>query len=357
MSVRSVLWWGRSDIYYSRNSIIRKQFQQTGWEIIDFSPRLSAVAGLEATLRNFKNIDLVWVPCFRQRDLQSAANWCKAKNVPLIFDPLISSYDKQINERQKFPAESSEAKALLQWEAKLFLLADLVIADTQAHADFFSSQFGVAQEKTQVIYVSADESMFSPSPQINRKESKALDVLFYGSYVHLQGPDTIIQAVSKYQGPEVKWTLLGDGALRKDTEALANELGVRSVYFEDWLDYQELPKRIQDADIILGIFGDTPKAGRVIPNKVFQAMAMGKPIVTQPSSAYPAAVQDCKGLRWVTAGEPTELADAVAALAKLTPEALSELGQASRQTYEKHLSWDVSAKQFAEALQKVNFMS
>lgn len=354
MSTRTVLWWGRSDIHYSRNSIIRKQFQQAGWVIIDFSPRFSFGAGLEATLRNYKNIDLVWVPCFRQRDLASAAKWASVRNIPLIFDPLISAYDKQIFERKKFAINSSKAKKLLDWEEKLFHQADLIIADTQAHAAYFSEQFKVAKEKTHVVYVSADEKLFTPSKTPSRhEEKKPLDILFYGSYVPLQGADIIVKAASQYQGPEVSWTLLGDGSMRKECETLANELGVTNVHFADWMEYQDLPKRIQAADIVLGVFGDTPKAGRVMPNKVFQSLAMAKPVVTQSSSAYPSGVQECKGMSWVAAGSASELASEVSKLAELTAEERKMLGQFSRQAYEDHLSWKVSVKQFNEALQKV----
>ena len=53
----------------------------------------------------------------------------------------------------------------------------------------------------------------------------------------------------------------------------------------DWVKYEELPKYINGADVCLGIFGDTEKATRVIPNKAFQIIASGKPLITGDSPA------------------------------------------------------------------------
>ena len=353
MSKGTLLWWGRSDAQYSRNSIIRQHLKDLGWEIIDFSPRFSIFASLEAKRAKLPAIDLVWVPCFRQRDLASAAKWSQSQNIPLIFDPLISSYDKQVYERQKFTSDSSQAKKLLQWESKLFQQADLLIADTSEHAHYFIEQLGVSEQKVQVVYVGADESVFSSISSHEDKKTNRLDVLFYGSFIPLQGPEVIIKAAAQYQGSDVTWTLVGEGPLLQQCRELATQLKVDSVSFTGWLDYQtELPKRISQADIVLGVFGDTPKAARVIPNKVFQSMAIGKPIITQHSQSYPSTVQTCPGMTWVKAGEPEALAKAVSILAQ-NPSALDSLGLASNQAYFSEFSERIISEQLLKAINKV----
>lgn len=175
-------------------------------------------------------------------------------------------------------------------------------------------------------------------------------MLFYGSFIPLQGPQVVVEAARLYAGAPVSWTLLGQGPLRAACEAAA--AGLDHVRFEDWLPYTELPARIRRADILLGIFGTTPKAGRVIPNKVFQALACGRPVITRTATAYPEALAAAgeSGLLWVAAGDAAALAGQVAQLAA-APERLQALGEAAAGSSEEYFSTAIVRRQLRAALQ------
>jgi glycosyltransferase involved in cell wall biosynthesis len=344
------LWWGRFDVGYARNRILRGQLAELGWQVRDFHPRVNRLGDWEAWLRWLPRPDLVWVPCFRQRDLAAASRWARSRGVPLLFDPLISAYDKQVDERGKLAADSPSARRLLAWERALFARADRVIADTPAHADYFVEMLGVPRTRVAVVYVGAESAQFRPQPTGAQGAAAPMEVLFYGSFIPLQGPATVVEAARRYQGPPVRWVLLGNGPLRKDCEARAT--GLTNVAFEDWLPYEQLPARIQRADLLLGVFGTTPKAGRVIPNKVFQALAAGKPVVTRAAPAYPAELlaAESSGLVWVNAGDAQDLADRVAALAA-DRAALQRLGEGSIHTSQTYFSEAVVRRQLRDALE------
>jgi len=347
--VRTVLWWGRFDANYSRNRILRRLFTELGWQIKDFQPRFSGVADWEARLYRLPKPDLVWVPCFRQRDLAAASRWAKSHNVPLVFDPLISAYDKQVDERGKWDASSSRAQRLLAWERALLQRADKLVADTPAHADYFSQVLGVARENISVVYVGAEETLFRPQHAASDAADAPIEVLFYGSFIQLQAPQVVIEAARLYQGPPVKWVLLGQGPLRGLCEEAARD--VASVTFENWMAYEKLPDRIHQADILLGVFGTTPKAGRVIPNKVFQSLACAKPVITRLAKAYPDELlaTENSGIAWVPAGDARSLADCVANLAA-HPETLRVLGEGAVHTSQHYFSASVVRQQLAGAL-------
>lgn len=346
---KTVLWWGRFEPGYSRNRILREQFSSLGWEIVDFQPHVSPLGDLEARLRALPIPDLVFVPCFRQRDLAAARRWASAHQLRLVFDPLISAYDKQVDERGKWAAGSRRARRLLAWERALFQRADRVLADTPAHADYFAQTLGVARDKLAVVYVGAEATLFSPGPVPLPAPDAPLEALFYGSFLPLQGPSVVVEAARLYKGPPVQWTLLGQGPLRASCEARA--LGLTNVRFEDWLPYAVLPERIRQAQILLGVFGTTPKAGRVIPNKVYQALASGRVVVTRAATAYPEALRAAEnsGLVWTLAGDAQSLADRVAQLA-MNRDGLRALGQAAAETSRRYFSESAVREQLSEAL-------
>jgi len=344
---KTVLWWGRFDPDYSRNRVLRLAYATLGWRILDFHPLLSPLGDVEARLRHPLRADLVHIPCFRQRDIAAAARYARGRHLPLLLDTLTSQFDKQVHEQHRFSADSWRARQLLRREQRLFARGDIVLADTPEHARFFSDPLRVPKEKLHVVYVGAEESLFSPGPA--RAPNDPVEVLFYGSFIPLQGPEMIVEAARLYQGPPVRWVLLGTGPLRRRCRQRA--AGLKTITFEDWVPYTTLPARIARADILLGVFGDTAKAQRVIPNKVFQAMACGKPLVTCTAPAYPAEllVRQDSGITWVPAGNPAALADAVAALASLSGQ-LQVLGASARHSYERHFSADAVIGQLRAAL-------
>lgn len=332
-----MLWWGRFDPDYSRNRILRSLLLGMGWCIVDFHPRLSGIADLEALLRRIPNTDLVWVPCFRQRDLAAARRWSRARGIPLIFDPLISAYDKQVFERKKIAPESAAARRLLAWERRLFQSADRIIADTPLHADYYAEELGVPRERLSVVYVGAEETLFKQTEVRNKPENEPLEVLFYGSFIPLHGAEVIAEAARIYKGPPVHWHFIGKGPSRATCEFLVKDLD--NVSFEDWVDYRGLPARIWQADVVLGVFGTTHKAGRVIPNKVFQALACGRPVITRHSRAYPEKLirEASSGLIWVDPGMPLDLCEKVGLLAH-HPETVAELSKQAFDSYRCHFS-------------------
>lgn len=354
MKSGTVLWWGRFDPDYSRNRILRQAYAALGWKIVDFHPLLAGLVGdVEALLRRPPRADLVHLPCFRQRDMAAARRYARRHGLPLLMDPLTSAYDKQVYEKYRLPVDSWRARWLLRYERWLFSGADRMLADTPEHARFFTQTLGVDASKVNIVYVGAEEPLFAPGPAPATEGE--LEVLFYGSFIPLQGPEIIVEAARLYQGPPMRWTLLGQGPLRAASQRRAR--GLANVHFENRIAYRDLPTRIHRAHILLGVFGPTAKAGRVMPNKVFQALACGRPLITCRAPSYPEELlcSDNSGITWVPAAEPDKLAATVAALAA-RPEQLGTIGAAARGTYEKYFSTDRIRAQLRAALDALPVM-
>lgn len=344
-----VLWWGRSDPGYSRNRIVRGLFRDLGWRIRDFRPPIASIGDLWASLQVHRAPSLIWVPCFRQRDLGAALRYGRRKQIPVIADPLISAWDKQVFEQRRFSETSSAARALLRWESGLLSACDLVIADTPAHARFFAERLGVAEDRIQVLWVGAEETLFRPAPA--RPAGHTVEALFFGSFIGLHGTGTVIEAARLCQDAAIVWTLLGDGPERPAARASAS--GLTQVRFEHAIDYARLPQRILAADILLGVFGASAKAGRVIPNKVFQALACGRPVVTRSGEGYPAESDSAtSGLTFVPPDDPAALAAAVTRLAA-APDLRARSGRLGHDYFRSNFSATVLQSQLVAALRRV----
>lgn len=343
-----VLWWGRSDPQYSRNQIILKLLGVLGWQIDYFHPVASYLGKSQAFFQRPGIPDLIWVPCFRHRDVPGAAYWARKWNCPLIFDPLISAYQKEVFEKGKWQATQKAATNLRLWETGLYAEADVVIADTQAHARFYTETLQVDPGKIFVIHVGADEQLFKPTAVDTSRPP--IEVLFYGSFLALQGPEVIISAAREISNEKIKWTLLGEGDLKSHLQTKAQDLP--NIGFEPWISYQLLPQRLARAQILLGIFGPTPKAAMVIPNKVFQSMAVGRPLITRRSEAYPKAVKESKAIGWVPPADSKALAACVHQWAA-EPDRLAERGRQTRLLYEQNFSMDHIRGELQKALERV----
>jgi glycosyltransferase involved in cell wall biosynthesis len=344
----TILWWGRSDPGYSRNRIILNLLTELGWRIEFFHPVSSLLGRAQAFFQRPEIPQLIWVPCFRQRDMHSAVVWARRWKCPLVFDPLISAYQKEVFEKEKWSAGERPAFKLRAWEAELFQKADLVIADTRLHAQFYIDTFALDPGKVCVVYVGADDAVFRPAEA--DPSGSAIEVLFYGSFLALQGPEVIIDAAMEMENKKIQWVMLGDGDLRPRLEVRSR--GLPNVRFEPWMPYEHLPHRLARAHILLGIFGTTPKAAMVIPNKVFQAMAVGRPLITRRSEAYPQPVRDSEVIGWVPSGDARAIADQVVKMAA-DPSGLMHRGRQTRQLYDQCFSLHHIRRQLQNALDKV----
>ena len=105
----------------------------------------------------------------------------------------------------------------------------------------------------------------------------ARSVLFYGTFIPLQGVDVIVGAAKLLVSDDIRIAIIGDGQMRPTIERQISELGLTNIDLEGNVPLEALPAKIASSSLCLGIFGATAKAGRVIPNKLFQCLAVAGP--------------------------------------------------------------------------------
>src|SRR6185312_10058680 len=99
-----------------------------------------------------------------------------ARGRPIVFDPLVSLFDTLVLDRRRFAPRSPAGRALFALDRDAFGGADLVVADTEAHAAFYAERFGVALERLAVCRVGAEERLF----RARTRAPKGFHALFVG---------------------------------------------------------------------------------------------------------------------------------------------------------------------------------
>lgn len=332
---------GQHDLTYPRNTVNQRLMRGAGYAI-----RLCHSRGpwwqrtpsiISQYLRAARGADVVFATEGSHRHmlwLKLATLWTRQR---IVFDPFISLYNTEVEDRKQH-APHSPAALLATWRDFVSCsLADFLIFDTHEHKEYFFARYGL-HKAFRILPVGVDETVFQPTSASPREASERREVLFYGTYIPLQGIDVIVAAAERLRAnTSIVFTLIGGGQEYPRIRALADALALPNLRFVEHLAPSQLVERISRADICLGVFDAGDKASRVVPNKVVQCAAMQKPIITRRSPAMERYFEDGRDVCFVPAADPAALADAIV---ELTHEAerMSRLATGARTTFEQSFS-------------------
>jgi len=307
----SVCYFGTYEQNYPRNKVVVEALRKAGVRVVEchlplwertrhktgkfltlqslFFLTVKFLLGYIKLIRLYtkraRDLQIVMVGYIGQFDLLIAKLLIKlGKRRSLIFNPLVSLYDTLIEDRGLFPPGSLVADFLFALDRWAFRLADRIVLDTNAHIDYISKKFGINRGKFVRLFVGADEEVFPPG--FFREEATPFVVLFVGKFIPLHGIPHIITAAKLLEEErDIHFEIVGSGQLYDQIMELCCRLKVRNISFTEWIPYEQLAEKMAQANVCLGIFGEGGKARRVIPNKVFQGLATGMPVITGDSPA------------------------------------------------------------------------
>ena len=306
-------------------------------------------------LRNGRHGDFYVFGYIGQFDVLVLGPLVRLFRKPILFNPLITLTDTLVEDRQRVGIRGVMPRLIKLIDKASLKLCDSILVDTQANKDYLVSVFQVSSSVVRVLPVGADETVFNPT-QFKASDSVqsvgragAVRILFYGKMIPLQGVETIVRAAKLLEDElDVRFDIVGTGQVYSAVRSLAKALALRNINFVDHVDYDALPGIINESDIVLGIFGATDKAARVVPNKVFQAMSMGAAIITRDSPAARDVLRDGESALLIPPDDPTALAQAIRRLSH--PAMRRRLGDAARTRFLAAASLDIQAACLAEAL-------
>lgn len=257
---------------------------------------------------------------------------------PLVLDAFVSVFDTLSLDRGQHSPGSPVGRVSRWLDTSSMRSADLVLTDTPAAADFMSREFGVPRERFLPVPVGADQSVFQPRPQGGERDS--VTVLYVSTYLRLHGVGTVVEAANLLRDSEnVRFVFVGKGPEREAVEERARSYGLENVRFVDWVAFEELPDLITDCDIFLGghFSEGNEKARRVVPGKVFQGLAMARPVILGDCEANRAWFADDETARIVPMADAGALARTIGELSA-SPETRRRIGEAGRRLFEQRFS-------------------
>ena len=328
-NLRRVCMLGAFAADYPRHQIIIAGLERVGVEVkcILLPRNLNTAALMLQMIRHWHettDCDVVIIPAFNQ--LLGPAAWLlgQLSRKPVLIDYMVGLTDSIVEER----GEASSVQATIYRLIDRFNTARMTsVTDTAAHRAEFHRVFGGALRKMSVLRVGVYDDWFSPQPP--PAENDKLLVQFFGSYIPFHGVDVLLEAIYRFSNdPAVQFELIGRGQTYKESVARAEALKMENVSFVDMVPPPELPHRVAQATVCLGVFGPRAKTDYVIPNKVFQCMALGRPVITAESAALAECFVSGEHLVTVPPGDAEALALAIRKLVD-SPSERQRIGAAS----------------------------
>lgn len=330
-----VCYFGTYRADYSRNRIMIEGLRRDGVEVIEcheqlwlgIEDRVNSVSGgwlkpyfwwrvirtYARLLYQYLNIgeyDVLVVGYPGQFDVYLARvlSWLRRK--PLVWDIFMSIYLIAL-ERGLANQYSFAVWLLRQVERLACRLPDLLILDTSEYVAWFERIHGAKPDRFRLVPTGADERIFHPGNVLGTDDRSFL-VLYYGTFIPNHGVMTIVEtAVLLRDDQDIRFLFIGDGPDKAAALAIAQKNVLTNVTFIEWLERTDLVKQIECADVCLGAFGTTPQSMMTVQNKIYEALAMAKPVITGNSYSVQSVLKHGDQIYLCERSNPMLLAEAI----------------------------------------------
>ncbi len=300
---------------------------------------------------NVKQVDLVWgtsPPIF-----QGVTAWLLArlKRKPFLLEI-----------RDLWPAFAVEVGVLKQpllvrasqWlETFLYRHADRIMVNSPGFIKHIQARGGTAIE---LIPNGADPRMFNPDgPGLAFRQKHQLDGKFIALYAGAHGMSNdlgvILDAAEILKShPEIAIVLLGDGKEKPALIEAARRRQLDNVHFIGSVPKTEMSEALAASNACIAILKPIPLYATVYPNKVFDYMAAGRPVILAIDGVIRTVVDQAQAGVFTPPGDPASLAEIILSMSR-SPETTRVMGKRGRATIEARFDRALLAEQLAKMIE------
>ena len=239
-------------------------------------------------------------------------------------------------------------------ERFFYATASHIVVNSPAFKDYLVD-YGVAAEKVTVVPMGVELDFFHPDHDgMEFRREHGLEGKIVATYAGALGQandlETIIHAaVTLKDRPDIHFLFAGDGNQRAHLESLVKRHDLKNITFGGFFPKQQMKEVLAASDICIATLRDIPAFRTPYPNKVFDYMAAGRPIVLGIAGAIKKVVEEAKAGICVPPGDVDSLANAVKRLADQNDER-EQMGSAGRKFVESKFSSRIQAAKFESVL-------
>jgi glycosyltransferase involved in cell wall biosynthesis len=371
-----VCYFGTYRTNYSRNRIMIDGLKKNGVEVLECQENLWL--GIEDRIRlasggwlnpsfgwralktyyrlwrkysKLEEFDLLVVGYPGQLDVFLAYFLSRFRKKPLVWDIFMSLYLIAL-ERDLQGKSPFSIRLLRILEKMACRLPEMMILDTTHYLDWFQSTHGIHSDRFRLVPTGADDRFFKP---VTGKKSKSelFQVVYYGTFIPNHGVAYIVEAARLLaSNPTIQFKLIGQGPDKPKAQSLAEKYQLTNLVFVDWMERRDLVSQVGQADICLGVFGTTPQSLMTVQNKIYEGLAMAKPVITGTSPAIKDAFIHRTHVYLCERANPSSLARAIENLYR-DPELRLALGTRGYDYFKKHFTLPRIGASFSGHLQSL----
>jgi len=230
--------------------------------------------------------------------------------------------------------------------------ADRVLTINDGLKDLVIS-LGASNERTQVLRAGIDMGEFDPgiNGNIIRKQhginGQDIVLFFMGFLYNFAGLKEVALNLANSGNAHLKFLIVGEGDAYDELKEIRDKHKLQDrILLVGKKPYHEIPGLIAAADIcLLPSYPEEPIMQDIVPIKLYEYMAMGKPVITTKLPGVMREFGDGNGITYVD--RPEDAVDK--AIAMISNGNLSELGAKARKFAEKN-SWEKITNEFENIL-------
>jgi glycosyltransferase involved in cell wall biosynthesis len=219
---------------------------------------------------------------------------------------------------------------------------------------------GVPENKISIIPNGVDKEFFlevMPDEEFKRRydlEGK-ISCAYIGTIGMASGLEIVLDAAERLRQQkrtDIKFFLIGDGAERESLQADAEKRGLDNLIFTGMVPKTQVPGVLAVMDICLVHLKKKPLFTRVLPSKIFEMAAMGKPIIlgVEGFAAELVREADCG-----VCIEPENVSEFLSALENLSSSSVARkrLGENGHRYVTEHYDRKVLSEQYVTILSQL----